>query len=228
MTILTTTLSSSTKPESESLGRDIDQIIKALTLKQKIGQLSQRNFESVKSTNDIPADLKTAIRNGEVSSLLNVNSVEITNELQRIAIGESPQKIPLLIARDVIHGFKTIFPIPLGQAATWNAALVERGARIAAIEASSTGIRWNFAPMLDISRDPRWGRIAESFGEDPYLAGLLGAASVRGYQGNNLADPTSVAACLKHFLGYGAAEGGRDYNTTNIPEPLLHNVYLRP
>ncbi|MES2823619.1 MAG: beta-glucosidase BglX [Pseudomonadota bacterium] len=228
MTILTTTLSSSAKRENEPRDRDIDAIVKALTLKQKIGQLSQRNFESVKSINDIPADLKTAIRNGEVSSLLNVNSVEIINELQRIATEESPQHIPLLIARDVIHGFKTIFPIPLGQAASWNPALVERGARVAAVEASSTGVRWNFAPMLDISRDPRWGRIAESFGEDPYLAGLFGAASVRGYQGNNLSEPTSVAACLKHFLGYGAAEGGRDYNTTNIPEPLLHNVYLRP
>ncbi len=226
ITILTTALSSYAKQESES--PEIDQIIKALTLKQKIGQLSQRNFESVKSINDIPADLKAAIRNGEVSSLLNVNSVEITNELQRIAVEESPQRIPLLIARDVIHGFKTIFPIPLGQAASWNPALVERGARIAAIEASSTGIRWTFAPMLDISRDPRWGRIAESFGEDPYLTSLFGVASVRGYQGNTLSDPTSIAACAKHFLGYGAAEGGRDYNTTNIPEPLLHDVYLRP
>lgn len=226
MTILTTTLNSSAKQESEP--RDIDQIVKTLTIKQKIGQLSQRNFESVKGIKDIPADLKTAIRNGEVSSLLNVNSVDITNELQRIALEESPQHIPLLIARDVIHGFKTIFPIPLGQAATWNPALVERGARVAAIEAASTGIRWTFAPMLDIARDPRWGRIAESFGEDPYLAGLFGAASVRGYQGDTLSDPTSIAACAKHFLGYGAAEGGRDYNTTNIPEPLLHNVYLRP
>lgn len=205
-----------------------DKIIKSLSLQQKIGQLSQQNLRKVKSVAEIPEELKAAIRRGEISSFLNVYSVAVTNELQRIASEESPQHIPLLISRDVIHGFKTIFPIPLGQAASWNPELVEQGARVAAIEASATGIRWTFAPMLDIARDPRWGRVAESFGEDPYLVGLFGAASVRGYQGKSLADSTSIASCAKHFLGYGAAEGGRDYNTTNIPEPLLHNVYLRP
>jgi beta-glucosidase len=128
----------------------------------------------------------------------------------------------------VIHGFRTIFPIPLGQAASWNPELVEQASRIAAVEASTSGVRWTFAPMVDIARDPRWGRIAESFGEDPYLASIFSAAMVRGFQGKNLADPTSLAACAKHFAGYGAAEGGRDYNTTYIPEQLMRDVYLPP
>lgn len=169
------------------------------------------------------------VREGKIGSLLNVTDTEVINKLQKTAMEESRLGIPMIIGRDVIHGFKTIFPIPLGQAASFNADLVQAGARIAAIEARSTGINWTFAPMLDISRDARWGRIAESLGEDPYLGGQLGAAMVRGFQGNgNLADPGSIAACVKHFIGYGAAEGGRDYNTTNIPPHLMRNVYLPP
>ncbi len=130
--------------------------------------------------------------------------------------------IPLIFARDVIHGFKTIFPIPLGQAASWNPDIVEEGSRIAALEASSVGIRWTFAPMLDISQDSRWGRIAESPGEDPYLAQAMAAAYVKGFQGDDLADQTRMAACAKHFIGYGAAIGGRDYNTAIISDELLY------
>ena len=169
------------------------------------------------------------IKKGKIGSLLNIVDPEMINKLQAAAMKESRLGIPMIIGRDVIHGFKTIFPIPLGQAASFNPQLVEDGARIAAIEARSTGVNWTFAPMLDISRDARWGRIAESLGEDPYLGGSLGAAMVKGFQGNgNLADPNAIAACVKHFIGYGAAEGGRDYNSTNIPPMLLRNVYLPP
>lgn len=169
------------------------------------------------------------VKAGGIGSLLNVTDPEMVNKLQKEAMENSRLGIPLIIGRDVIHGFKTIFPIPLGQAASFSPQIVEEGARIAAVEARSTGVTWTFAPMLDISRDARWGRIAESLGEDPYLAGILGAAMVKGFQGNgNLNDPNSIAACVKHFVGYGAAEGGRDYNSTNIPPILLHNVYLSP
>lgn len=169
------------------------------------------------------------IREGKIGSLLNITDPEMINNMQKAAIENSRLGIPLIIGRDVIHGFKTIFPIPLGQAASFNPQLVEDGARIAAIEARSTGVTWTFAPMLDISRDARWGRIAESLGEDPYLGGQLGAAMVKGFQGNgNLSDPNAIAACVKHFIGYGAAEGGRDYNSTNIPPITMRNIYLPP
>ena len=169
------------------------------------------------------------VKAGGIGSLLNVTDPEMVNKLQKEAMENSRLGIPLIIGRDVIHGFKTIFPIPLGQAASFSPQIVEEGARVAAVEARSTGVTWTFAPMLDISRDARWGRIAESLGEDPYLAGVLGAAMVKGFQGNGkLNDPNSVAACVKHFVGYGAAEGGRDYNSTNIPPILLRNVYLSP
>ena len=134
----------------------------------------------------------------------------------------------MIVSRDVIHGYKTIFPIPLGQAATFNPEVVKEGARVAAIEASADGIRWTFAPMIDVARDPRWGRIAESCGEDPYLNAVMGTAMIKGYQGDSLNDPTAIAACAKHFVAYGAAEGGRDYNSTFIPERVLRNVYLPP
>ncbi|WP_422358650.1 beta-glucosidase BglX [Reichenbachiella sp.] len=210
-----------------SLEQQIDSLMSKMTLTEKIGQTAQRGTSSrVKGA--LSEELKTAVREGRVGSLINVMNKEFVDELQRIAVEESPNRIPLIFARDVIHGFKTIFPIPLGQAATWNPRLVEDGARVAAVEASTYGVRWTFAPMLDIARDPRWGRIAESPGEDPFLASELSAAYVRGFQGKDLTDPSSMVACAKHFVGYGAAEGGRDYNTTIIHEPLLRNVYLPP
>ena len=165
---------------------------------------------------------------GQVGSVLNEVDLNTVNELQRLAVEESRLGIPLLLGRDVIHGFKTILPIPLGQAASWDANVVSEGARISAVEAATAGVNWTFAPMIDISRDPRWGRIAESLGEDPFLCSQLGNAMIRGFQGADLAENGSIAACAKHFAGYGAAEGGRDYNTANIPENELRNVYLRP
>ncbi|MCC8173622.1 MAG: beta-glucosidase BglX [Odoribacter sp.] len=200
----------------------INELISKMTLEEKIGQMNQMNHR-----NNSP-DMKNRVKKGEVGSLLNVVDPEAVNELQKVALEESRMGIPLIIGRDVIHGFKTIFPIPLGQAASFNPQLVEEGAHIAAVEAREKGVNWTFAPMLDISRDARWGRIAESLGEDPYLASVLGAAMVKGFQGSDLSSSGSIAACVKHFVGYGAAEGGRDYNSTNIPPMLLHNVYLAP
>jgi len=199
-------------------------LLDSMTVAEKAGQMSQVNGAG----GTIPDNLHAAIKAGQVGSVLNEVNVETVNELQRIALQESRLGIPLLIGRDVIHGFRTVLPIPLAQAATWNPELVRKGARMAALEAAASGVNWTFAPMIDISRDPRWGRIAESLGEDPYLASVLGVAMLEGFQGDNLAAHGSIAACAKHFAGYGASESGRDYNSTNIPENELRNVYLRP
>jgi beta-glucosidase len=199
-------------------------LLREMTLAEKIGQMSQVHVEG----DDAPALLGERLRAGQVGSLINNVDVAVVNEVQRIAVEESRLGIPLLVGRDVIHGFKTVFPIPLGQAATWNPDIVREGARIAALEASTSGINWTFAPMIDISRDPRWGRIAESFGECVLLTSELGAAMIRGLQGDSLAESGAIAACAKHFAGYGAVESGRDYATTNIPDTKLRNVYFRP
>ena len=202
----------------------VSNLLSRMTVQEKIGQMSQ--FNGFGGT--IPDDFKDKLRAGLVGSVLNEVNTETLNEMQRIAVEESRLGIPLLIGRDVIHGFKTILPIPLGQAATWNPGLVEKGARMAALEARSQGINWTFAPMIDITRDPRWGRIAECLSEDPYLTSVLGAAMVKGFQGDSLNEKSQLAACAKHFAGYGAAEGGRDYNTASIPENELRDVYLPP
>ncbi len=207
-----------------SIEQQIVSLLNRMSLREKIGQMAQVNAAG----GQVPDHLREAIAAGHIGSVLNEVHVDTVNELQRIATEDSRLGIPLLIGRDVIHGFATVFPIPLGQAATWQPSMITEGARIAAQEAAAHGVNWTFAPMIDISRDPRWGRIAESFGEDPYLTGVLGAAMVRGFQGDDLADTGSIAACAKHFAGYGASESGRDYNTTNIPENELRNVYLRP
>lgn len=208
------------------LEKRIDSLLQKMTLAEKIGQTAQRGTSS--RVKVLPEELKQAVREGRVGSILNVLDRDNVDELQRIAVKESPHGIPLIFARDVIHGYKTIFPIPLAQAAAWSPELVEQGASIAAEEASTNGIRWTFAPMLDISRDPRWGRIAESAGEDPYLTSVLAKAYVKGFQGDNLSAPNKIAACAKHFVGYGAAEGGRDYNSAVLSENVLRDIYLRP
>lgn len=198
-------------------------LVGRMTLDEKIGQLNQR---SAWSGPDGVAYFSDQAAKGRIGSLLNITGAKDIDKIQRAAVEDSRLGIPLLMARDVIHGYKTIFPIPLGQAATFDVALVEEGARVAAVEASAAGIRWTFAPMVDIARDARWGRMAESFGEDVHLSSVMSAAAVRGFQGRDLTDGTSVAACAKHFVGYGASESGRDYNSTFIPERLLRNVYL--
>lgn len=193
-----------------------------MTIEDKIGQLNQMD-----GRRDIEK-IKQEVREGTLGSIMNIVDPAVTDELQRIAVEESPSHIPLLFARDVVHGFNTVLPIPLAMASSWDDELIESAARNTALEATERGIRWAFAPMMDIARDPRWGRIAESFGEDTYMAGRLATAVVRGYQGETLSDQTSMAACAKHFVGYGDAEGGRDYNTTFIPPRTLRDVYLPP
>jgi len=206
---------------SPEVERRVESLLSRMTLSEKIGQMNQ---VSVGGDVNHYAD---ALRKGQVGSILNeVDPVKI-NEYQRICLEESRLGIPLLVSRDVIHGFHTVFPIPLGLAATFDPALVEEGARVAALEATAQGVRWTFSPMLDIARDPRWGRIAEGSGEDTYLDARMAEAMVYGYQGRQL-DSTSMAACIKHFVGYGAAEGGRDYNSTFLTERQLRNVYLPP
>tara|TARA_B110000483_G_scaffold238557_1_gene315407 strand:- start:21106 stop:23328 length:2223 start_codon:yes stop_codon:yes gene_type:complete len=210
--------------DQDSLENMVNELMSQMGLDEKIGQMSQL----CGGDGRVPDHLAAAIRAGQVGSVLNEVDLDTVNELQRIAVEESRLGIPLLNGRDVIHGFKTILPIPLGQAASWDPVIVSEGARISAVEAAASGVNWTFAPMIDITRDPRWGRIAESLGEDPYLCGILGAAMTKGFQGSDLAENGSIAACAKHFAGYGSAEGGRDYNTANIPENEMRNVHLRP
>ncbi len=199
-------------PRDGSIEQRVDALLARMTLDEKIGQMSQSTAMTT-----LTDAIKQEIRQGRWGSFLNAGSPADRAEAQRIARHESRLGIPLIFGRDVIHGYRTIFPIPLGQAASWDPALIERAARTAATEATTEGIRWTFAPMVDIARDPRWGRIAESPGEDPYVAGVVGAAMVRGFQGASLLDNSSMAACVKHFAGYGAAEAGRDYNSAWIP-----------
>lgn len=199
-------------------------LLARMTREEKVGQLQQLSAGEGR----IPDALADAVRGGRVGSLINEVDVDTVNALQRIAVEESRLGIPLVFGRDVIHGFATVFPIPLGQAASWDPVRVERDARISALEAAAHGVHWTFAPMLDVGRDPRWGRVAEGYGEDPYLIARMGAAAIRGFQGPDLAAPGSIAACAKHFAGYGASEAGMDYNTTNVPEREMRNVHLPP
>jgi len=208
----------------------IDKMIDAMTLEEKIGQMSLRDWAGFKHKD---MDLVAAeIKAGRIGGFLNVprnsDDPKAFNRIQKIAVNESRNGIPLIFGHDVIHGYKTIFPIPLGQAASWNPSTIEQGARIAAKEATSAGIRWTFAPMVDIGRDPRWGRVAETLGEDAFLVSTLGAAMVKGFRGEDLSSPDSLAACAKHFAGYGAVEGGRDYNVANIPMSQLYDHHLPP
>ena len=203
---------------NDPVERQIDNLLSQMTLEEKIAQMVQINGGQISDS------LAQQVRNG-AGSMLNSVGAE-ANHYQRIAVEESRLGIPMIFARDVIHGFRTIFPIPLGQAATFNPAIVEEGARIAAEEAMQAGLRWTFSPMVDVARDPRWGRVAEGYGEDTYLASVMGAAAVRGYQGND--SIVRMAACVKHFAGYSASEGGRDYNSTWIPEIQLRETYLPP
>jgi len=213
--------------KKDAIEAKINDLLSKMTLEEKVGQLALRGRSS-REKGALPNSLLNRVRNGEIGAFLNVMDTTHMRKLQEVAVRESKHGIPLIFGRDVVHGFKTIFPIPLGQAASWNPAMVKEGSRIAAMEASSVGIRWTFAPMLDICQDSRWGRIAESPGEDPYLARMLSRAYVEGFQGDDLSDPTRMAACAKHFLAYGAAIGGRDYNTAILSDAQLYNLYLPP
>ncbi|MCF8228359.1 MAG: glycoside hydrolase family 3 C-terminal domain-containing protein [Bacteroidales bacterium] len=201
----------------------VDDLINQMTLDQKIGQMSQLQG----TEGNISGEYLQRIRNGELGSILNESDPGVINKLQKIAVEESDLGIPLLFARDIIHGYKTIFPINIGMAASFNPELIHQTSEAAALEAYSNGIRWTFSPMVDISRDPRWGRMAEGFGEDPYLVSELGKAFHRGFIGPDPENPF-MATCAKHFAGYGATEGGRDYNTVILSETELYNVHLKP
>jgi len=206
-------------PEIESR---IDQLLSKMSLEEKVGQTVQIH---IKENNR--KDIVERIRKGQVGSILTIYGVENINALQKVAVDESPRGIPLLIGCDVIHGYRTIFPIPLAESCTWDLDLIEESAHIAAEEATANGIPWTFAPMVDVCRDPRWGRIAEGAGEDPYLGEQIGAARVRGFQ-SELSNGGKMVTCPKHYVAYGAAEAGKDYNTVDISEGRLRDVYLPP
>lgn len=203
----------------------ITQLLARMTIAEKLGQLQQLDGHADGRYKD---EQPVLARGGLLGSTLNVRGARQTNELQRIAIEQSRLKIPLLFGFDVIHGYRTVFPIPLGEAATWDPATVERSAAIAAKEARAAGVHWTFAPMVDIARDARWGRIAEGSGEDPFLGSAMARARVMGFQGADYSAPDKVVACAKHWVAYGAAEAGRDYNTTDLSERTLREVYFPP
>lgn len=210
------------------LDQRVESLLHRMTLEEKIGQLVQYSAGQPTGPGTGRTDYEDMIARGEIGSLFNVIDPHQINAYQRIAVEKSRLHIPILFGLDVIHGFKTEFPIPLALASTWDPSMVEKASRVAAMEASADGIRWTFSPMVDIARDARWGRMAEGAGEDPFLGSVMAAAYVRGYQSTRLDAPDSMAACAKHYVGYGAAEAGRDYNTTEISEHTLRQVYLPP
>jgi len=211
-----------------SLEAKVEALLHKMTLEEKVGQLVQYSAGQPTGPGTGRTDYEDMIVKGEIGALFNISTAKGTNAYQRIAVEKSRLHIPIVFGLDVVNGFRTEFPIPLGLASTWDPPLVEQVARAAAREASASGIRWTFAPMVDIARDARWGRMAEGAGEDPFLGSEMAAAYVRGYQGSRLDAPDSIAACAKHYVGYGAAEGGRDYNTTEISEHTLRQFYLPP
>ncbi|HET8783432.1 MAG TPA: glycoside hydrolase family 3 N-terminal domain-containing protein, partial [Pyrinomonadaceae bacterium] len=203
----------------------VNALLARMTLAEKLGQLQQLDGEA--NGNFRPEHLELA-RKGLLGSTINVRNDGRPNQLQRAAVEESRLKIPLLFGFDTIHGYRTIFPIPLAETASWDPSLAERSSSIAAKESYAAGLRWTFAPMVDIARDPRWGRITEGAGEDPFLGAAFARARVRGFQGNDYSQPGKVLACVKHWVAYGAAEGGRDYNTTEMSEQTLRSIYFPP
>ncbi len=203
------------------IDKKVEALLSQMTLQEKIGQMTQYNID----TSD---EIKQMVQDGKIGSFLNFRGSEATNAMQKIAMEESRLEIPIIFGNDVIHGYRTIFPIPLGEAASWDPELVKKAAAIAAREAASAGTHWTFAPMVDIARDPRWGRIAEGAGEDPFLGAVMARARVEGFQGQDLADPATIVACPKHYVAYGGAEAGKDYNTVDISPITLREVYLPP
>ncbi len=203
-------------------------LLAQMTLEEKVSQLVQYSKPNAVLGPGSTADVRPLVQSGQVGSMLNVIGAEETREWQKLAVESSRLRIPLLFAFDTIHGFRTIFPDPLGSAASWDLAAIERAERIAATETAAAGIPWVFAPMVDIARDPRWGRIAEGAGEDPFLGAAIARARVRGFQGDDLAAADTVLACAKHFAAYGAAQAGREYFTTNVTERELRDIYLPP
>ncbi len=206
----------------------IDSLLAQMTIEEKAGQLTLYTSGWTVTGPALREDYLEELRAGRAGNLFNAHTVDYAKELQRIAVEETRLGIPLLFGLDVIHGYKTIYPIPLGESCTWDLELIEKSARLSAREAASSGINWTYNPMVDITRDPRWGRVAEGSGEDVYLGGLIGKAKVRGYQGTDLASPETVLACVKHFAAYGASQAGRDYHTVDMSDRVLRETYLPP
>ncbi len=206
----------------------IDALMSKMTLDEKIGQLNLPGSGDIVTGQAGNSDIGKKIKEGKVGGLFNIKGVDKIRAVQKIAVEDSRLKIPMIFGMDVIHGYQTVFPIPLGLSCSWDMNLIENSARVAAQEASADGICWTFSPMVDISRDPRWGRIAEGSGEDPYLGSQIAKAMVRGYQGNDLTKNNTIMACVKHFALYGAAEAGRDYNTTDMSHQTMYNYYFPP
>ena len=210
------------------MDRFLDNLLKRMTLEEKIGQLNLPVTGEITTGQAKSSDIATKIKRGEVGGLFNLKGVDKIRDVQRLAVENSRLGIPLLFGMDVIHGYETIFPIPLGLSCTWDIPAIEESARIAAVEASADGISWTFSPMVDISRDPRWGRVSEGSGEDPFLGALIARAMVRGYQGKDMSRNDEIMACIKHFALYGAAEAGRDYNTVDMSRQRMFNDYMLP
>lgn len=206
----------------------IDGLMKKMTLDEKIGQLNLPGAGDITTGQASNSNIAGKIREGKVGGLFNIKTMEKIRDVQRVAVEQSRLKIPLIFGMDVIHGYQTVFPIPLGLSCTWDMQAIERSARIAAVEASADGINWTFSPMVDISRDPRWGRVAEGSGEDPFLGSEIAKAMVRGYQGKDLSADNTIMACVKHYALYGASEAGRDYNTTDMSRVRMYNDYFPP
>lgn len=217
-----------TRTSGSSIDAKVDSLLRMMTLEEKIGQLNLPSAGQFTTGQAENSDIAKKIEQGLVGGLFNIKSVASINEMQRIAVEKSRLKIPLLFGMDVIHGYETVFPIPLGLSCSWDMELIEKSARMAAQEASADGISWTFSPMVDLSRDPRWGRVSEGNGEDPYLSGEIAKAMVRGYQGNDLSADNTIMACVKHFALYGASEAGRDYNTVDMSRHRMYNEYLPP
>ncbi|MEP7067267.1 MAG: glycoside hydrolase family 3 N-terminal domain-containing protein [Gemmatimonadota bacterium] len=208
--------------------RFVDSLMSVMTLEEKLGQLTMSPAEGLQTGPQRPAGSEAQMRSGQVGSVIGIWGADRTHALQKSVVEQSPHRIPVLFSLDVIHGYRTVFPVPLAEAASFDPKLAESDARIAAAEATANGITWTFAPMVDIARDPRWGRIVEGAGEEPYLGAAMAAARVRGFQGTGLGDPSSLLATAKHYAGYGASEGGRDYATAEISERSFWNTYLPP
>lgn len=206
----------------------LDSLINEMTVEEKAGQLTLYTSGWTITGPQLREDYIDELKAGRAGNLFNAHTVDYSMKLQKMAVEETRLGIPLLFGLDVIHGYKTTFPIPLAEASTWDMDIIEKTARLSAKEAASAGVNWTFNPMVDIARDPRWGRIAEGAGEDTYLGSLIGAAKVRGYQGEDLADPTTILACVKHFAAYGAAQAGRDYHTVDMSDRVLRETYLPP
>lgn len=216
------------QPADMKMKAFIDALMKKMTLEEKIGQLNLPGSGDIVTGQASNSDIGKKIKEGKVGGLFNIKSVAKIRAVQKVAVEETRLKIPLIFGMDVIHGYETVFPIPLGLSCSWDMQLIEQTARIAAVEASADGICWTFSPMTDLCRDPRWGRIAEGSGEDPYLGAQIGAAMVRGYQGKNLAANNTILSCVKHFALYGASEAGRDYGTTDMSRYRMYNEYFPP